>query len=249
MTSLVRWRFVELDAVSSTQAVAKERAGQGAPEGTTVVAKSQTSGTGRMGRSWVSPVGGLYMSFILRPERIVRPELATLITATAVVHGIRNLTGLVPTIRWPNDVLLRGKKVAGVIAEGEAKEGGVDQIIVGVGVNCNALPSETRALQAESTSVASELGRRVDPREVMRSVLDSFSALYDRWSKGEDLRDTWAREVGTIGKEVAIKLKTGENPFSCVAEGVDADSNLVLSLEGESVAISAADLEWLRERA
>ena len=245
---LVRWRFVELDAVGSTQAVAREHAARGAPEGTTVMAKSQTSGAGRMGRPWASPVGGLYMSFILRPKKLVRPELVTLIAAVAVVEGIRGTTGIAPTIRWPNDILLSGKKLAGVIAEAESRRGEVDQVVVGVGVDCNAPPSEMRGLQEEGTSLASELGKRVEVPDVARSILGSFSALYDRWSAGEDLRDAWAREVGTIGKEVSIKLKA-QSPFSCVAEGIDADGNLTVSLEGEPVTIGAADLEWLRERA
>lgn len=245
---MVRWRIVQLDAVGSTQAVAREHAARGAPEGTVVVAKSQTSGAGRMGRSWVSPVGGLYMSFILR-TKLVKPELVTLVAAVAVAHGIKEATGLTSTIRWPNDILLKGKKLAGVIAEAESMRGEIDQIVVGVGVDCNALPSGVRALQEETTSLASELGRGVDVPDVMHSILGSFSALYERWVSGEDLRDTWVQEVQTIGKEVSIKLKTGENPFSCVAEGVDAEGNLVVSLVGESVAISAADLEWLRELA
>jgi BirA family transcriptional regulator, biotin operon repressor / biotin---[acetyl-CoA-carboxylase] ligase len=239
---------VELDAIGSTQDVAKEHAARGATEGTTIVAKSQTSGVGRMRRPWVSPVGGLYMSFILRPKKIIRPELVTLTTAVAVVHGIRNATGIAPTIRWPNDIMLKGKKLAGVIAEAESKKGEIDQIVVGVGVDCNAHPSEMRGLQEESTSLASEMGRKVEVPKVMRSILDSFSALYERWKSGEDLRELWAQSVGTIGKGVSVKLKTGENPFACLAKVIDFEGNLLVSLEGESVAISAADLEWLREQ-
>ncbi|MDG6910684.1 MAG: biotin--[acetyl-CoA-carboxylase] ligase [Nitrososphaerota archaeon] len=245
---MVRWTLVELDTVGSTQGVAREHAARGAPEGTVITARSQTSGTGRLGRSWVSPLGGLYLSFILRPAKVARPELAALVAATAMVEGIRQATGLAPTIRWPNDVTIRARKLGGAIAEAQSSGGEVDQIIVGIGVDCNAPASEMGELQQESTSLASELGRKVKVSDVTRSILDSFSLLYERWKSGEDLRDEWARLVGTIGKEVSIKLKTGENPFSCVAEDIDAEGNLVVSLEGESVAISAEDLEWLRER-
>ena len=245
---MIRWKIVELDVVGSTQQEARERAARGAAEGTTIVARSQTSGTGRMGRSWVSPVGGLYMSFILRPTEIAKPELATLVAATAVVEGIRAATGLAPTIRWPNDIMVRGRKLGGVIAEAQSRGGRVEQVVVGVGVDCNAPPSEMGELQAESTSIASELGRKTDVADVTHSILDSFSALYERWRSGEDLREEWAQIVGSVGREVSIKLKTGENPFSCVAEDTDAEGNLVVLLEGESVAISPEDLEWLRER-
>ena len=245
---MVRWAFVELDAVGSTQQVAREHAARGAPEGTTIVAKSQTAGNGRMQRGWVSPVGGLYMSFILRPEKLAKPEFVTLIAATAVSEGIRQATGITTTIRWPNDVMARGRKLGGVIAEATSSRGEVDQVIVGVGVDCNAAASEMGDLQGETTSLASELGEKVDISKITQSILKSFSALYERWKSGEDLRDEWERKVGTIGKELSIKLKTGENPFSCVAEDIDAEGNLVVLLEGESVAVSAADLESLRER-
>lgn len=245
---MVRWAFIELDAVGSTQQVAREHAARGAPEGTTIVARSQTSGAGRMGRPWVSPAGGLYMSFILRPKKITKPELVTLVTASAVVDGIKQASGLEPTIRWPNDVTIGARKLGGVIAEAQSSGGQVDQVIVGVGVDCNAPSSQMGTLQSESTSMAAELGREVEILDVMHAILDSFSDLYERWNSGEDLTEEWAQKVATIGKEVSIKLKTGENPFSCVAEGIDAEGNLVVSLEGESVAISAEDLERLTER-
>ncbi|MDG7008867.1 MAG: biotin--[acetyl-CoA-carboxylase] ligase [Nitrososphaerota archaeon] len=245
---MVRWTFVELGEVTSTQEVAREHAGRGAPEGTTIIAESQTSGTGRMGRSWVSPVGGLYMSFILRPAKVPRPELATIIAATATAQGLEKATGLASAIRWPNDITVRAKKLGGVIAEAQSLGSEVTQIIVGVGVDCNSSPTEMGGLQGEATTIASELGKKVEIPEVMHAILDSFSGLYERWKSGEDLRDEWAKRVGTIGKEVSVKLKTGENPFSCVAEDTDAEGNLVVSLEGESVAISSEDLEWLRER-
>ncbi len=245
---MVHWSFTELDSVGSTQQVARERAAQGAPEGTVIVARTQTSGTGRMGRTWVSPAGGLYMSFVLRPAGLSRPELVALVAAAATVDGVKRTTGLASKIRWPNDVTVGARKVGGVIAEAASHGAAVDWVLVGVGVNCNAPLSAMTGLEAESTSLARELGKEVSIPEVMGSILDSFSTLYDRWRSGEDLLEEWSRHVGTIGKEVSIKLKTGENPFTCVAEDIDAEGNLVVSLEGESVAVSAADLEWLRER-
>ena len=245
---MVTWAFVELEEVGSTQAVARDLASTGAPEGTTVVAKSQASGAGRLGRGWASPVGGLYMSFILRPPAIPRPELATLVSAAAVVQGVRAATGLAPAIRWPNDVMVNGKKLAGVIAEAQSYRQELT-LVVGVGVNCNSPVSQIGGLKGEATSIGEELGKDVAVSEVARSILGSFSALYERWCSGEDLRGAWAREVGTVGKEVSVKLKTGENAFSGVAQGLDADGNLVVSLEGGPVTIRAEDLERLRERA
>ncbi|MDG6919117.1 MAG: biotin--[acetyl-CoA-carboxylase] ligase [Nitrososphaerota archaeon] len=244
---MVHWSFTELDTVGSTQEVARERAAEGAPEGTTIVAKAQTSGTGRLGRTWVSPAGGLYISFILRPNGIPRPELITLVAAAAAVEGIKGATGLEPEIRWPNDLTLRARKLGGIIAEAASYGSEVDWVVVGVGLNCNAPAYKMVGVEAESTSVRQELGEEVAIRDIMDSVLASFSALYERWKSGEDLQEEWASRVGTIGKEVSIKLKTEGKPFTCLAEDIDAEGNLVVSFEGESIAVNARDLEWLRE--
>lgn len=244
---MVTWTFIELDDVGSTQAVARELASMGAPEGTTVVARSQTSGAGRLGRAWSSPVGGLYMSFVLRPGSIPRPELSTLVTAVAVLRGVKKATGLVPTIRWPNDVMLHGKKLAGVIAEAHSTRQDLTQMLVGVGVNCNSPVAHISALNGEATSIGEELGRHEEVSVLMHSVLDSFSQLYDDWKAGEDMTQVWRGHISTLGKRVSVKLKTGETPFSCLAKEVDADGSLLVERDPEPLVIRSEDLEWLRE--
>lgn len=244
---MVRWTFKDVDEVASTQVIAKVLASKGAPEGTTVVARSQSSGTGRLGRRWVSPVGGLYMSFILRPGNITRPEQVTLVTAAAVVEGVHEATGLAPSIRWPNDVLVSGKKLGGVIAEAQTSRQEVTQVIVGVGVNCNTPESEMQALRGEATSIGMELGRHIEISQVRLSILDSFSGLYDRWKSGVDPGQTWRQKVATLGLEVSVKLKSEEEPFSGVARDIDDDGSLIVSRGTGTATVSAWDLEWLRE--
>src|SRR5712692_6055625 len=149
---LVSWTIVELDEVGSTQDVAKALASMGAPEGTTVAAKSQSSGEGRVGRSWFSPAGGLYMSFILRPGNLQHPELVSLFTSVAVVQGVKHATGLSTKIRWPNDVMVGPKKLGGVIAEAQSYKQEITQVVVGVGVNCNAPLTSSSVPGTEVTS-------------------------------------------------------------------------------------------------
>jgi BirA family transcriptional regulator, biotin operon repressor / biotin---[acetyl-CoA-carboxylase] ligase len=244
--SLVTWTYIELEDVDSTQTAAKVMASQGAPEGTTVVAKTQSSGVGRLGRKWVSPVGGLYMSFILRPGRITRPELASLVAAVATVEGLRKTTGLQPSIRWPNDVMIGGKKLGGVIAEAHASKLGVDEIVIGIGVNCNA-PLPKIGELAEATSAAQEWGRPIEIAELKQATLNSFSALYDRWKAGEDMQEVWKKHVATPGKLVSIKLKTDETPFSAKATRIREDGALVVSKGGTIVAVRPEDMERLTE--
>ena len=246
---LVTWAFIELDEVGSTQAVAKGLASMGAAEGTTVVARSQTSGTGRLRRAWVSPVGGLYMSLILRPGGIPRPELVTLVSAVAVVQGIRTATGLAPTIRWPNDVMVNGKKLAGVIAEAQSYRQALTQVVVGIGVNCNSPVSRIDELKGEATSIREELGRSEEIAPLRHSILDSLSRLYEAWRTGKDMTRAWRSEVSTIGKRISVKLKSEETPFSCLGKALEEDGSLVVErADGETV-IHAEELEWLRESA
>jgi len=243
----MKWALIERDEVDSTQSVASELASKGAPEGTTIVAKSQSAGRGRLGRAWVSPPGGLYMSFILRPGRIGRPEAMPLIGALAVVNGVNSLTGLRARIRWPNDIMVGSKKLGGVIAVAETYGREVTWVLVGVGVNCNA-PISGLQTAGEATSIAEEVGKDVEIRKVRDSILESFSRLYVRFRAGDDLAPLWKESVSTIGKSVTIKMRAGETPFSCDAVGTAPDGGLVVSRSGVQSTVRAEEIEWLREK-
>jgi BirA family transcriptional regulator, biotin operon repressor / biotin---[acetyl-CoA-carboxylase] ligase len=243
---MIRWTFRELGEVSSTQTIARDLAAQGAPEGTTVVAKSQISGEGRLGRSWVSPEGGLFMSFVLRPARLIRPEIMTLVSAVAVVEGLNQATNLHPVIRWPNDVLVSGRKLAGIIGDAQTTGQQIAQIIVGIGVNCNAPVGEQ--LVQEATSILEETGKAVNVSELRHATLDSFSRLYDRWQRGEDLLAVWKGHVKTLGKDVLVKLKARETPSVFRAVGLDEEGSLILDSLRETRVLRVEDMEWLREQ-
>ena len=246
VAGLLAWSFVELDEAESTQAVARGLASGGSPEGTVVTAKSQSSGVGRLGRPWASPVGGLYMSVVLRPGNILRPELAALVSAVAVVRGVEKATALRPVIRWPNDVLVRGKKLAGVIAEAQSYGHNIASVVIGIGVNCNAKVSGVGA-GTEATSTSEVSGRREEIPAIRNAILDSLSELYEDWKRGVDVARQWHESIGTIGKQVLVRLKTEGSPFSCVARAVDQQGNLVVERDLASVVIRSEDLEWLRE--
>ena len=245
--AMPKWSFVERGEVDSTQLVARELASKGAPEGTIVVAKSQSTGRGRQGRAWVSPPGGLYMSFILRPGSIRSPEALPLVAALAIVDGVRSLTGLPARIRWPNDIMVGSKKLGGVIAAAETQGREVALVLVGVGVNCNATISGLPSPGGEATSIAEEVGNDVEIPMVRGSILESFSRLYERFRAGDDLAPLWKESVSTIGKSVTIKMRAGETPFSCDAVGIASDGGLVVSRSGVQSTVRAEEIEWLRE--
>lgn len=187
------------------------------------------------------------MSYVLRLAGISRPELVTPVTALAVVDGIKCATALDTAIRWPNDVMVKGRKLAGVIAEAMSYKREVTQVIVGIGVNCNAPVSKIRGLEEVATSLTEELGRNSEIYGLRDSILSSFSLLYERWRAGEDMLPRWKQHLGTIGKPVSIKLKTDETPFPCQALDVDPEGSLVVARDGSPTIIHAEDLDWLRE--
>ena len=242
---MIKWSLSELASVDSTQDVIRKLAADGAPEGTVVVAKRQTAGRGRHGRSWVSPDGGLYMSLLLRPPPSAQPRTITMASSLAVARGMVKATGLAASIRWPNDVMIRGRKAAGVIAESSYTGQTPSFIAVGIGVNCNSkVVSEDS--WGPATSIAEELGGEVDIANLRRAILEEFSIVHEGWLRGGDVVGTARSEVGTIGKRVGVVMKSGEN-LEGLAVDIEPTGGLVLELAGRRRIIRAEDVERLRE--
>lgn len=241
---MVAWSLHEHEVLDSTQTSGMEMASKGAEEGTVVVARTQTSGTGRFGRVWQSPRGGLYMSMVLKPGGLPRLQELSLVASVAAVDGIRQVSGLQPSIRWPNDVMIRNRKLAGVKADGLAEGGRMLYVVVGVGVNCNAIVVFDPG-QEQATSLSEELGTSVNLADVRDSILRAMSDLYSDWRSGVPMLPLWTQRVSTLGKHVSIKLKTEENPFSCVAVGIEPSGNLVLEEGARVTSVSAEDVERL----
>jgi len=242
---LIKWSLKELPEVDSTQNLIRKLGAEGAPEGTVVVAKRQIAGRGRHGRTWVSPEGGLYMSFLLRPPTSAALQTLTLTASLAVVSGIQSATGLKANIRWPNDVMIKDKKVAGVIAESSFTGKGLSFAMVGIGVNCNSSVSSVEP-SSPATSLAGELGRDTDINQLRQAILDSFGAAYGEWLKGTDVIRLARGVIGTIGKRVAVTMKSGEN-LEGVARGIDQAGGLLLERNGKKLVIHSEDIELLRE--
>lgn len=183
--------------VDSTNRLARELAEAGEPEGAVVLADRQTAGRGRLGRSWCSPEGGIWLSVILRPSIApYKVQLVTLLAAVAAVEAARDAAGLVPGIKWPNDLLVGGKKLAGILTEVSAEMERVNHLVVGIGLNAN-VPAVcfSGELEDVATSILAETGqafRRSDwvkaflehlEREYLFAQADGFHAVLGRWRK------------------------------------------------------------------
>jgi BirA family biotin operon repressor/biotin-[acetyl-CoA-carboxylase] ligase len=174
---------------TSTNVLAKSLAGEGAPEGTVVVADSQSGGRGRMGRTWISPPDvNLYCSLILRPAvPSIRVPQLTLLVAVAIHQALRDLTPeLTPMIKWPNDIVVNGKKLCGVLCEMQSEPDLTHFVVVGIGMNVNQreIPLE---LQPIATSLLLESGRESSRPALLAAIMNHFERLYDQWLLEDDL--------------------------------------------------------------
>lgn len=193
------------DEVGSTMDVARELARKGAEAGTVVVAEQQGKGKGRLGRSWLSPRGGIYFSLVLRPPiSPVHAAKMMLMASVAVAQAIRKELGLPAELKWPNDVLISGRKVCGILAEMAAEADAVTFVVLGIGINVNAPVAEERA-----TSLHEELGRDVSRSRLLDCILDEIERLEGVLGSGEVL-ERWKSLSATIGRRVRIVGPEGE---------------------------------------
>lgn len=219
---------------TSTNDVIEKLARDGVKEGAVVFAESQTKGRGRLGRQWSSPTRkGLWLSILLRPE--MRPQETTQITvaaATALWRAIHRSTGLRPEIKWPNDILIRGKKLVGILTELSAEVDRVRHVTLGIGVNVNQaagdFPPELRSL---ATSLRQEAGHPIARAELATAILRELDHDYARVCGGffGDVADEWEKNCTTIGQAVAIKA--GNRTIRGRAESLDDDGALLLRTE------------------
>lgn len=214
---------------SSTNDVIERLARDGVGEGVVVFAETQTKGRGRLGRKWVSPPGeGLWFSVLLRPR--LPPALVTQLTiagATAVARAIRLHTGLKPEIKWPNDILIGGRKVVGILTELSAEQDRVRHVILGIGVDVNVaeFPLELRSI---ATSLAAAAGRQFDRAALGAALLRELDADYGRVKGGgfAELAEEWERQCVTLGQRIRIDM--GARALSGRAESLDNDGALLL---------------------
>jgi len=237
-TSIIGRRIMYREEVASSQDEAGEAARGGAEEGFVFITERQTRGRGRKGRLWASPPReGVYFSTILRPN--LRPSQVIqipLIAGVAVCKAIRRVTPLEPRLKWPNDITVGGKKVAGILAEMSSDIDRVDHIVVGIGVNvntrCSLLPEPTRDI---ATSLAEKCGEYVSRVGLVRCLLTEFDGLYSTFltSGFNALREEWKALDSTIGSWV--KVSDVNEEMQGKALDIDGEGFLLIRKENGDV--------------
>jgi BirA family biotin operon repressor/biotin-[acetyl-CoA-carboxylase] ligase len=247
-TKLIGKTIHYFHSVDSTNSKAYQLALAGAEEGEVVIAESQVKGKGRLGRHWLSPPFlNLYFSVILRPS--IPPNQASLITlmaAVATADAIQNYSGLLPRIKWPNDILLRDRKVAGLLNEIHSEMDRVHFVILGIGINLNmegkTFPKEIRSL---ATSLKQEMGQTISRKVFLQSLLEELERWYDIFLKegGAAILEAWRDRARIMGKRVKV-TSFGET-LSGIAIDVDSDGALILKMrDGKQNRIVAGDVVY-----
>ncbi|MDD5475405.1 MAG: biotin--[acetyl-CoA-carboxylase] ligase [Syntrophales bacterium] len=229
-TRVLGRKIVSLETIPSTQDHAKNLANKGYPEGTLVVAERQTGGRGRMGRTWVSPPGGLYFSIILRPQiSISSATQIPLVAGVALLLAIECSTSLLPRLKWPNDLMIGERKAAGILAEMNAEVDRINWVVLGIGINVNTAPSDFPAdIKGMSVSLSGGSNHEVSRLKLLQDVLYELEKAMERFQyEGfEPFRLRWKNQSATLGRNVMIT--GGGDPVEGKAVDIDIDGALIL---------------------
>ena len=243
-------RLVFFESTGSTNPDAKRFAEEGAPHGTTVVAYRQTAGRGRRGRSWESPAGrSIYFTSIVRPAFVPdKASMITLVMALSVAEAIQEVTGLPTGIKWPNDIVVNGKKVVGILTEmsmtPEMNE--IQFLVAGVGVNVNqeSLEEFPEELRGTATSLKIESGRQFDRAALLAEILARFEESYETFERTVDLSGLRARyESRLVGRNAVVRVLDPAGEYTGISRGITETGELIVEKEsGERTLVYAGEV-------
>ena len=239
-TRIVGRRLLYYQELSSTMDEAIELGEGNTEEGAVVVTEIQTAGRGRQGRSWVSQPGNLLVSVLFRPNLEALPFIS-IIGGVAAARAVRKVTGLEPRIKWPNDLLIDGRKVAGILAESAIAGDTVWYAVLGVGVNVRLDTDRTEEISTFATSLNAAAGKEVPREDLLRQFLMDLDSLYISLSNGESPMQEWQGMLETIGQSLVATW--GDDTYHGVAEDTDELGNLILRQDdGSLLTLTAGDV-------
>lgn len=230
-TDWVAKEVLYFDTIDSTNTKAQELAEKGYPSGTLVVADKQESGKGRRGRSWVSPSGtGIFMTLMIKPD--INPNNAsmlTLVAALAVAKAITSVTGEEAMIKWPNDIVVNGKKVCGILTEMNAQFDYINHIVVGIGINVHNESFPEEISQMASSLMIEAGGRRFHRAQIIAETMSYFEQYYDTFLKTQDL-SALVREYDEllVNRNKSVRVLDPKEPFDGKAMGITPKGELIV---------------------
>lgn len=244
--------IIHRETTHSTQLIAHQLAQDNAEHGTVVIADEQVKGRGRLDREWYSAKNkGVWMSIILKPT--ISPHFApqlTLLTATVLADVIQRATGLEPQIKWPNDILINGRKTAGILTEMQAEQDRINYVVIGIGINTyhkeEDLPEK---LRNKVTSLKLATGMELDINKFLQDIFSTFETSYSLYlAKGfAEIKQKWESYGFKIGKPILIK--TMKRSWSAIFHGIDIDGALLVkNSDGIIEKLYSGEIDWFEER-
>ncbi len=235
--------------IDSTMDETARLADAGAAEGTAVVAEVQTAGRGRFGRTWVSPAGNLWVSILLRPS-LDSLRWLSILAGVASARAVASATGLKVTLKWPNDLRIRGRKAGGVLVENSLSGSEVAHAIVGIGINVELDPAIDPYIASTATALNRECGDAVSRATLLRHLLEEMDEMYCSLMAGGTPLEEWRGLLDTLGKQVVVQdVAAPGDPrgtYRGIAEDVDDDGNLLMrSPDGGLVALAGGEVTVL----
>ena len=239
-TRIIGKRIRFFQELTSTMDTARECAESKIDEGTVVIAEFQTSSRGRLGRTWVSRPGNLYLSVVFYPNQTTLP-LIGIVAALAVKKSILKTTGTLPDIKWPNDIMIHGRKVAGILVESVMMADQIKYGIVGIGINISLNLEELGELGSIATSLNLALGYEVSRENIFRTLLQEFDSLYFDIKNGLSPIQEWRESLSTLSKKVSVIH--GGSKIEGIAQDVDNLGNLIIKTNsGNVVTLTSGDV-------
>ena len=229
-TSCFGKEVIYLPSTTSTNRVAKKAAQKGVQEGTLIITDHQTEGRGRLDRTWWSPPGkDLLFSLIFRPSlTITQTFRLTVVSSLAIAEAIRQETGLEALIKWPNDIFVKGKKIAGILSEVSGTSETLEYVIVGMGINVNSNPAAYPEIHDKATSLRREFRQDFPRLELLVTILEHIETYYQRLHEGDysSLKNRWDALSFITNKSVSVKSMG--SAYEGIAESIDDDGILTL---------------------
>ncbi len=245
-TSFVGRKIVFKESIDSTQSLALRLAEKGEASGLTVIAEQQTAGRGRLKRKWMSPKGGLWLSVILRPAiTITMSTMFPFAAALAVCDAIRESAKADARLKWPNDVMISGKKVAGILLDMSAEADHINYVVIGIGINANNDASKLkidRLAKPDISSIKDSTGKEVNRLELAASLLSKleiYCSVLEKYGPDPIIRE-WKSRSDMLGKKITVVQQ--DRTLSGVASDIKEDGSLVLKHKRKEINVVAGDI-------
>jgi len=239
-TTIVGCDILHYRTLPSTMDFAKKLAGEGVREGTVVLCDEQTEGRGRQGRKWfASTSSSILLSVVFRPTLGQLPQI-NMLGSLSIVRAIERLTKIKSTVKWPNDVLIDGSKVAGILMENVLQGEALQGAILGVGLNVSLDVSSYPEISSIATSLSVQAGRDFNRDDILRTLLEEMDTLYQAVKRNEDVYHRWLPHVETLGK--TVRIKSGRSEEEGLAESINPDGSITLRrADGSLVTIASGE--------